>query len=59
MNPSPVGPDSRSAVGRYMNHALAEGDPGEALAVLLRELTEALSMIFGGLSDWRARGRRR
>jgi hypothetical protein len=27
MNPSPVGPDSRSAVGRYMNHALAEGGP--------------------------------
>jgi hypothetical protein len=25
MNPSPIGPDSRRAVGRYMNHALAEG----------------------------------
>ena len=27
MNPSPVGPDSRSAIGCYMNHALAEGGP--------------------------------
>ena len=26
MNPSPVGLDSRSVVGRYMNHALVEGD---------------------------------
>jgi hypothetical protein len=32
---------------------------GEALAVLLRELTEALSMIFGGLGEWRERRRRR
>ena len=26
MNPSQVGPDARSVVGRYMNHALVEGD---------------------------------
>jgi hypothetical protein len=32
---------------------------GDALAVLLRELPEALSMIFGGLSDWRRRRRGR
>jgi hypothetical protein len=39
MNPSPVGPDSRSAVGRYMNHALVEGDPeavGQFVARVLR-----------------------
>ena len=27
MNPSPVGLDSRSVVGRYINHALVEGEP--------------------------------
>jgi hypothetical protein len=26
MNPSLAGPDSRSIVGRYMNHALVDGD---------------------------------
>jgi hypothetical protein len=32
---------------------------GEALAVLLGRLTEALSMIVGGLLDWRDRSGRR
>jgi hypothetical protein len=26
MNPSPVGLDNRNVVGRYVNHALVEGD---------------------------------
>jgi hypothetical protein len=45
MNPSPVGPDSRSVVGRYMDPALVvEGDPeavDELVARVLRRAHEA------------------
>jgi hypothetical protein len=41
MNPSPVGTDSRSFVGRYMNHALVEGDPEPVDQFVARVLGQA------------------
>jgi hypothetical protein len=41
MNPSPVGPDSRSAVGRYMNLALVEGNPQAVDQFVARVLRRA------------------
>jgi hypothetical protein len=51
---------SHKACGRRSAQTMEHnGGVGEAMAVLLRELTEALSMIIGGLGDWlrRRRGR--
>ena len=41
MNTSPVGPDSRSVVGHYMNHALVEGDPDAVDQFVARVLRQA------------------
>jgi hypothetical protein len=41
MNPSPVGLDSRGVVGRYMNHALVEGDPEAVDQFVARVLRRA------------------
>lgn len=41
MNRTPVGPDSRSIVGRYMNHALVEGDPEAVDQFVARVLRRA------------------
>ena len=41
MNPSQVGPDARSVVGRYMNHALVEGDPEPVDRFVARVLCQA------------------
>jgi hypothetical protein len=41
MNRSPVGADSRSIVGRYMNHALVEGDPEAVDQFVARVLRRA------------------
>jgi hypothetical protein len=46
MNPSPVGPDSRSAVDRYMNHALAEGDPEAVEQFVARVLRRAYQTAY-------------
>ena len=41
MNPSPVGLDSRSVVGRYINHALVEGGPEAVDQFVARVLRRA------------------
>jgi hypothetical protein len=41
MNPSPVDTDSRSVVGRCMNHALVEGDPEAVDQFVARVLRRA------------------
>ncbi len=46
MNPSPVGPDSRSAVGRHMNHALVEGDPEAVDQFVARVLRRAYQTAY-------------
>ena len=46
MNPSPVGPDSHSAVGRYMKHALVEGDPEAVDQFVARILHRAYQTAY-------------
>jgi hypothetical protein len=46
MNPSPAGPDGGSAVGRYMNHALVEGDPEAVDQFVARVLRTAYQMAY-------------
>jgi len=41
MNPSPASADNRSVVGRYMNHAPVEGDPGAVDQFVARVLRRA------------------
>jgi hypothetical protein len=41
MNPSPVIPDSRSAVGRSMNYEIVEGDPEAVDQFVARVLRRA------------------
>jgi hypothetical protein len=41
MNPSPVGPNGTSVVGRYINHALIEGDPEAVDQFVARVLRHA------------------
>jgi hypothetical protein len=41
MNPSPVDADSRGVVGRYINHALVEGDPETVEQFVARVLRQA------------------
>jgi hypothetical protein len=41
MNRSPVRPDSRSIVGRYMNHALVDDDPEAVDQFVARVLRRA------------------
>ena len=46
MNPSPVGPDSRDAVGRFMNHALVEGEPEAVDQFVARVLRRAYQTAY-------------
>jgi hypothetical protein len=55
MNPSPVGPDSRSAVGRYMNHALVEDDPEAVDPFVARVLRRAYQTAYARNASSEAR----
>ena len=48
MNPSPVGPDTRRAVGRYMNHALVDGGPEAVDQFVARVLRRAYKTAEAG-----------